>query len=121
MRNTRDKLGRTPLLIALIYGAGADAVRELIFHGEDPTEEDDVGRTALEAALLYCSPDVIEVILNALKTSTKKMPVVNTEELLSIADDRTDSDAVKSLIQEHLMQNLNVKFKHLKSDSISKI
>ena len=32
--NTRDRLGRTALLVALMSGAGADTVRELLTAGE---------------------------------------------------------------------------------------
>ena len=34
MRNVKDKLGRTPLLLALMSGAGADAVSVLLSEGE---------------------------------------------------------------------------------------
>jgi ankyrin repeat protein len=67
MTNVCDKLGRTPLLTALIAGAGAEAVQELLKNGEDPAEEDEVGRNTAEAAVLYCSTDVVQIILDATK------------------------------------------------------
>ena len=56
--NLADKLGRTPLLAGLMAGAGLEAVRELVEQGEDPSQEDEVGRGAPEAAILYCDNKV---------------------------------------------------------------
>ena len=56
--NLADKLGRTPLLAGLMAGAGLEAVRELVVQGEDPGQEDEVGRGAPEAAILYCDNKV---------------------------------------------------------------
>ena len=67
MSNTKDKLGRTPLLVALMSGAEAEAVQVLVTEGEMVNITDEVGRTAAEAAILYCSSSVLEVILKALK------------------------------------------------------
>lgn len=53
-----DKLGRTPLLAGLMAGAKLDAVAELLRQGEDPGAEDEVGRGAPEAAILYCDTQV---------------------------------------------------------------
>ena len=67
MTNTQDKLGRTPLLVALMSGAGPEAVQVLVTEGEMVNITDEVGRTAAEAAILYCSSSVLEVILMSLK------------------------------------------------------
>ena len=56
--NLADKLGRTPLLAGLMAGAGLEAVTELVVQGEDPAQEDEVGRGAPEAAILYCDNKV---------------------------------------------------------------
>ena len=40
---------------------------ELLKQGEDPGEEDEVGRTTTEAAVLYCSSEVVKIILEAAK------------------------------------------------------
>ena len=56
--NSPDKLGRTPLLAGLMAGAGLEAVAELLAQGEDPAQEDEVGRGAPEAAILYCDNKV---------------------------------------------------------------
>ena len=56
MTNVSDNLGRTPLLLltALIAGAGSEAVQELLKNGEDPAEEDEVGRnTADNNSILF--------------------------------------------------------------------
>ena len=56
--NVPDKLGRTPLLAGLMAGANVEAVKELLEQGEDPGQEDEVGRGAPEAAVLYCDCQV---------------------------------------------------------------
>ena len=71
MSNTQDKLGRTPLLVALMSGAGSEAVEVLVREGEMVNITDEVGRTAAEAAILYCSSPVLEIILKALKKMDK--------------------------------------------------
>ena len=58
--NMSDRLGRTPLLAALMAGARLESVRELLDQGEDPGQEDEVGRGAPEAAVLYCDTEVEE-------------------------------------------------------------
>ena len=58
--NVADKLGRTPLLAGLMAGAKLDAVAELLRQGEDPGAEDEVGRGAPEAAILYCDTEVFK-------------------------------------------------------------
>lgn len=85
MTNNQDKLGRTPLLTALIAGAGGEAVEELLKNGEDIAEEDDVGRTAPEAAILYCSPEVIQAVLEATKKNEEIE--INVDRLKDIAQD----------------------------------
>ena len=65
MSNAKDKLGRTPLLVALMSGEGVEAVEVLVREGEVVTITDEVGRTAAEAAILYCSAPVLEVVLRA--------------------------------------------------------
>ena len=78
--NIPDKLGRSPLLVGLMAGAGVEAVTELLkqgeasqeeetksrnrnnvilYTGEDPATEDEVGRGAPEAAILYCDTQVL--------------------------------------------------------------
>ena len=71
MSNTQDKLGRTPLLVALMSGAEVEAIEVLVREGEMVNITDEVGRTAAEAAILYCSSSVLEVILGALKKMDK--------------------------------------------------
>ena len=44
MRNTQDKLGRTPLLVALMSHAEVEAVTVLVEEGEMVDMEDEVGR-----------------------------------------------------------------------------
>ena len=44
MRNTKDKLGRTPLLLALMSHAEVEAVTVLVEEGEMVDMEDEVGR-----------------------------------------------------------------------------
>ena len=63
-----DRLGRGPLLVGLMAGAGLGAVQELLRQGEDPGQEDEVGRGCPEAAILYCQPPVIEATLAACRT-----------------------------------------------------
>ena len=48
-------------------GAGPEAVQVLVTEGEMVNITDEVGRTAAEAAILYCSSSVLEVILMSLK------------------------------------------------------
>ena len=76
--------GRTPLLTALMAGAPEDAVSELLEHGEDPGIDDDVGRTSLEAAVLYCSAAVVKLVLEACMKKNK-----------SIEDDETRGDLIE--------------------------
>ncbi len=80
--NVPDKLGRSPLLVSLMAGAGVEAVTELLkqggsqekplecssyfFSGEDPATEDEVGRGAPEAAILYCDTQVPVPVLSYL-------------------------------------------------------
>ena len=65
MSNIPDKLGRTPLLLALMSCAKKEAIEMLLQEGESVDIADYVGRSSLEAAILYCSIDVIKVILQA--------------------------------------------------------
>ena len=97
MSNVADKLGRTPLLTALIAGAGVEAVAELLKQGEDPGEEDDVGRTSAQAAVLYCSSEVVQIILEAAKKNDKIE--FDEEQLLEIAEDHAEAAVVKKLIE----------------------
>ena len=96
MVNTADKLGRTPLLTALIAGAGAEAVKELIKNGEEVSEEDEVGRTCAEAAILYCSVAVIKVILEA--TKDNEDIELDIDKLILISEDHAQPDNVKNMI-----------------------
>ena len=102
MTNASDRLGRTPLLTALIAGVDITAVEELIKNGEDPTEEDDVGRSSAEAAILYCSPDVIQLILEAIVEKCGSEADLNGESLYSIAADHPQSQTVIRIIDEKL-------------------
>ena len=97
MTNIADKLGRTPLLTALIAGAKVEAVEELLNNGEEVTEEDEVGRTCAEAAILYCSVEVIKVILEA----TKEIDdiEVDIDKLILISDDHSKPEIVKNMIE----------------------
>ena len=100
MSNVADKLGRTSLLTALISGAGVEAVAELLKQGEDPSEEDDVGRTSAQAAVLYCSSDVVQIILEAAKKNDKIE--FDEEQLLEIAEDHAEAAVVRKLIENAL-------------------
>ena len=93
MTNIADKLGRTPLLTAVIAGAGADAIQELLNHGENIAEEDEVGRNAAEASILYCCPDVIQIILDATKKNSENEVDIDTLHL--IAEDHSQPRVVK--------------------------
>ena len=97
MTNIQDKLGRTPLLTALIAGAGVETVEELLKNGEDIAEDDDVGRTAAEASILYCSPEVIQTVLEA--TKNNEDIEVDVERLEDIAGDHPQPDVVKKIIE----------------------
>ena len=102
MTNVADKLGRTPLLTALIAGVGADAVQELLNHGEDIGEEDEVGRNAAEAFILYCDPDVIQIILDATKNKDSENEI-DIALLQLIAEDHSQPRVVKKIIEDTLM------------------
>ena len=97
--NVEDKLGRGPLLVGLMAGAGVEVVKELLSQGEDPGQEDEVGRGCPEAAVLYCGPDVIRYILEFCINSDPK-PEVNRELLLEIAEDHSQCEQVKDIIME---------------------
>ena len=101
MTNVADKLGRTPLLTALIAGAGADAIQELLKNGENISEEDDVGRTTAEAAVLYCSPEVIQIILTATKKDDEME--IDVDKLIEISQDHSQPCIVKRIIEETLV------------------
>ena len=97
--NVQDKLGRGPLLVGLMAGAGLEAVKELLKQGEDAGQEDEVGRGCPEAAVLYCAPDVIRYILEFCENCDPK-PDINRELLLEIAEDHSKSDQVMEIIKE---------------------
>ena len=104
-----DKLGRTPLLTALIAGAGDEAVSELLKHGADPGNDDDVGRTTTEAAILYCSSPVIQIIIEACiqkneneSEDTDDKIEMDKANLLSIANDHPEVEAVKNILETYL-------------------
>ena len=44
--NQADKLGRTPLILGLLSGAGVEAVEVMLELGEDPRKEDQVASVA---------------------------------------------------------------------------
>ena len=100
LSNVTDKLGRTPLLTALIAGAGVEAVAELLKQGEDPGEEDEVGRTTTEAAVLYCSSEVVKIILEAAKKDDEIE--FDKKRLLLIAEDHAEASIVKKIIENAL-------------------
>ena len=129
LNNLPDKLGRGPLLVGLMAGAEVGAVEEMIEYGENPAQEDEVGRGCPEAAVLYCSAEVVRFILTHLTTLTgdKKVEVgvqnvkihwlilqlincnsnsaeyilqVNKELLLEIAEDHEEADLVTEMIEE---------------------
>ena len=89
------------MLTALIAGAGAEAVQELLNHGENIAEEDEVGRNAAEASILYCCPDVIQIILVATKKDNENEIDIDT--LLLIAEDHSQPRVVKQIIEDTLM------------------
>ena len=106
LANVQDKLGRTPLLTALIAGAGADAVSELLNHGEDPGMEDEVGRTSAEAAILYCSAEVVEIIMDAISKKNESLVdredkiEVDYEKLNMLAEDHAEMEKVKLILNK---------------------
>jgi ankyrin repeat protein len=83
-----DRLGRSPLLVALMSGVGCAAVEELLLQGADPGLVDEVGRTCPEAAVLYCSPHTVRVVLDA--CIAKKVEMDKTL-LLELARDRENN------------------------------
>ena len=60
-------------------------------------EDDDVGRTAAEASILYCSPEVIKTVLEA--TKNKEDKEVDVDRLVDIAGDHPQPDVVKKIIE----------------------
>ena len=102
MKNVADKLGRTPLLTALIAGAGADAIQELLEHGENIEIEDEVRRNAAEAAILYCYLVVIQIILVATKKDSEiEIDIVT---LLLIAEDHSQPNIMKKMIEDTILK-----------------
>ena len=97
--NVQDKLGRGPLLVGLMAGAGLEAVKELLSQGEDPGQEDEVGRGCPEASVLYCAPEVIRYVLQYSRDFDPR-PEVNREILLEIAQDHNKSQEVTDIITE---------------------
>ena len=92
--NTRDRLGRTPLLVALLSGVGHHAVQELLLQGADPGITDLVGRTCAEAATLYCSPSTLGMVLQ--HCITMKV-MLDRELLLDLAGNNRDMvDTIKT-------------------------
>ena len=49
--NQADKLGRTPLILGLLSGAGTEAVEVMLELGEDPRKEDQVASVAYSVLL----------------------------------------------------------------------
>ena len=96
--NLADKLGRTPLLAGLMAGAGLEAVMELVVQGEDPSQEDEVGRGAPEAAILYCDNKVIQYLLEQCCRSDSKVEL-NKKLLSEIAEDHVQAELVKEIIE----------------------
>ena len=114
LSNIPEKLGRTPLLTALIAGAAVDAISQLLDHGEDPGTADDVGRTTAEAAVLYCSSAVVKLIIEACIKQNEKveadeknqitatydeMIVFDKGKLLLIAEDHPEGKLVRKIIE----------------------
>ena len=97
--NVQDKLGRGPLLVGLMAGAGLEAVKELLRQGEDPGQEDEVGRGCPEASVLYCVPEVIRYVLEYCRDYDPR-PDINKEILLEIAEDHDRSQEVTDIIME---------------------
>ena len=97
--NVQDKLGRGPLLVGLMAGAGLEAVKEMLRQGEDPGQEDEVGRGCPEAAVLYCAPDVIRYMLQFCDNFDPR-PEVNRELLLEIAEDHYKAEEVLEIVKE---------------------
>ena len=96
-------------------GASIEAVKELLVQGEDPSQEDEVGRGAPEAAVLYCDCEVqrksiqyleickflLQVIKHVLEfctTNDNKMEI-NKDLLLEIANDHSYPEQVKDIIE----------------------
>ena len=81
-------------MLALMSGAGAEAVAVLLSEGELVDITDDVGRSSAEAAILYCDASVVEMII-------KSSGHHNKDILLSIAEDHPEEDEVIKLIEKY--------------------
>ena len=117
LSNISDKLGRTPLLTALIAGSEVDAISAILDHGEDPGIDDDVGRTTAEAAVLYCSSAVVKLIIEVCIKQNEKIAsdeksqitetvdeliVIDKEKLFLIAEDHPQPELVRQIIESLL-------------------
>ena len=99
LSNQADKLGRTPLLVGLLSGIGADVITILLEQGEDASKEDQVGRGCPEAALLYCDSGAFRVVLNGF-LKTEGLDEISKQLLLEIAEDQDEKDEKKKVIHE---------------------
>ena len=107
--NMKDKLGRTPLLTALMAGAPEDAVNELLEYGEDPGMEDDVGRSCPEAAVLYCSAAVVKLVIDACIKKNRSIEAdemgedlieIDKEKLLKVGEDHPEPGLLKDALNK---------------------
>ena len=98
LSNIPEKLGRTPLLTALIAGAAVDAISQLLDHGEDPGTADDVGRTTAEAAVLYCSSAVVKLIIEACIKQNEKVEADEKNQIAATYDELIVFDKGKLLL-----------------------
>ena len=71
-------------------------------------ESDEVGRTAAEAAILYCTPDVIRIVLESMKKDQEID--FDIDVLQSIAEDHEQPDNVKDILEE-IIQGKQVKIR----------
>ena len=100
MVNMQDKLGSGSLLVGLMAGAGLEAVKEMLRQGEDPGQEDEVGRGCPEAAVLYCAPEVIRYVLQYCQ-GYEPRPDIDRELLLEIAEDHHKCQEVTDIIMHN--------------------
>ena len=113
----KDRLGRTPLLVALISGVEVGALEELLLQGADPEQVDDVGRTCPEAAVLYCSPDTVRMLLES--CIARKMQMDKTL-LLELAGDKEQNKEMVDTINS-CCSLLYIKQTLLELETLSKV
>jgi hypothetical protein len=76
--NLKDDAGRTPLMIAALYGRQPAVMRELLAHGADPRATDGQGRTAQLLAESRGSAECVQALrgTDMVATSEPSLPAV---------------------------------------------